>query len=58
MAVISPNLCKWRCILCPHLGGIDPEKRDRATLTWFFRRVLTVRPFNFDALRGLVSGEG
>ena len=56
--VIFPNLCKWRCMLYPHLGGIDPEKRHRATLTWFFRRVLKVRPFNFDALRGSVSGEG
>ena len=26
VAVIFPNLCKWRCILCPNLGGINPEK--------------------------------
>ena len=58
VAVIFPNLCKWRCILCPNLGGINPENLHRATLSWFFWSVLGVRPFNFDVFRGLVLGEG
>ena len=33
MLEISPNLCLWRRSLCANLGGIDPEKRYRATLT-------------------------
>ena len=31
---IFPNLCLWRRSLCSNLGGIDPEKLYRATLTW------------------------
>ena len=30
---IFPNLCLWRHCLCSNLGGIDPEKLYRATLT-------------------------
>ena len=31
--LISPNLCKWRRSSRSHLGGIDPEKLYRATLS-------------------------
>ena len=33
---IFPNLCLWQRSLCSNLGGIDPEKLYRVTLTRFF----------------------
>ena len=33
MVAIFPNLCLWRRILCSNVGGIDPEKLYRATLS-------------------------
>ena len=33
MVAIFPNLCFWQGSLCSNLGGIDPEKLYRATLT-------------------------
>ena len=33
VVAIFPNLCLWRRSLCANLGGIDPEKLYRATLT-------------------------
>ena len=33
VVLISPNLCKWRRSLRSNLGGIDPEKLYRATLS-------------------------
>ena len=35
MVAIFPDLCFWQCSLnlCSNLGGIDPEKLYRATLT-------------------------
>ena len=33
LVAICPNLCLWRRSLCSNLGGIDPEKLYRATLT-------------------------
>ena len=33
MVSIFPNLCLWRRSLRSNLGGIDPEKLYRATLT-------------------------
>ena len=36
VVAIFPNLCLWRRSLCSNLGGIDPQKLYRATLTVFF----------------------
>ena len=33
VVAIFPNLCLWRRNLCSNLGGIDPEKLYRATLS-------------------------
>ena len=33
VVAIFPNLCLWRRSLCSNLGGIDPEKLYRATLS-------------------------
>ena len=33
VVAIFPKLCSWRRSLCSNLGGIDPEKLYRATLT-------------------------
>ena len=33
MVAIFPKLCFWRRSLCSNLGGIDPEKLSRATLS-------------------------
>ena len=33
MVLIFPNLCLWRRSLRSNLGGIDPEKLYRATLS-------------------------
>ena len=33
MVAIFQKLCLWRRSLCSNLGGIDPEKLFRATLT-------------------------
>ena len=33
MVLIFPNLCLWRRSLRSNLGGIDPDKLYRATLT-------------------------
>ena len=33
MVVIFPKLCLWRRSLCSNVGGIDPEKLYRATLS-------------------------
>ena len=33
LVAVCPNLCLWRRSLCSNLGGIDPEKLYRATLT-------------------------
>ena len=33
---IFPKLCLWRRSLCSNLGGIDPEKLYRATLSLYF----------------------
>ena len=33
VVAVFPNLCLWRRSLCSNLGGIDPEKLYRATLT-------------------------
>ena len=33
MVAIFPKLCFWRRSLCSNLGGIDPEKLYRATLS-------------------------
>ena len=34
VVAIFPKLCLWRRSLCSNLGGIDPEKLYRATLSW------------------------
>ena len=34
MVLIFPNLCLWRRSLRSNLGGIEPEKLYRATLSW------------------------
>ena len=39
VVLISPNLCLWRRSLCSNLGGINPEKLYRATLTTKFLSV-------------------
>ena len=36
VVAIFPNLCLWRRNLCSNLGGIDPEKLYRATLSGAF----------------------
>ena len=36
VVAIFPNLCLRRRSLCSNLGGIDPQKLYRATLTVFF----------------------
>ena len=33
VVAIFPKLCLWRRSLCSNLGGIDPEKLYRSTLT-------------------------
>ena len=35
---IFPELCLWRRSLCSNLGGVDPQKLYRATLTCVFIR--------------------
>ena len=42
VVAIFPNLCLWRRSLCSNLGGIDPEKLHRATLTLNLRCWLIV----------------
>ena len=45
VVAIFPKLCLWRRSLCSNLGGIDPEKLYRATLTswhWLFHRLQTI----------------
>ena len=41
VVLIFPNLCLWRRSLRLNLGGIDPEKLYRATLTVTRKRLLT-----------------
>ena len=57
VVAIFPKLCLWRRSLCSNLGGIDPEKLYRATLSKMKRcRMLPIT--QAVALLGLLKEEG
>ena len=51
VVAIFPKLCFWRRSLCSNLGGIDPEKLYRATLSegvFERRKSTTSKAFSFN----------
>ena len=51
---IFPKLCLWRRSLCSNLGGIDPEKLYRATLSppWKFYKAWVFQTLRFKVSTG------
>ena len=55
MVLIFPNLCLWRRSLRSNLGGIDPDKLYRATLTDALENLNTQMSTSRRILSGIFS---